>query len=182
MIYSFITDKDLDVAMKEYFRDQITDEREKLHIQILSEGAAFSLIKSKINSRYDLTLLFPKIANWTEALPFLANNYCFKEDKIYISLADNTGEDPTDSNSLFWKESDPRDKLLIVYCAVITVYNMLRSINPRKISNDLENRYAGILEWLDDVKSGIENPDWPILAEGSNTIQWGSEPQREHYY
>jgi hypothetical protein len=182
MIYSFITEKDLDVAMKEYFRDQITDDKEKLHIQTLSEGAAFSLIKSKLNSRYDLTLLFPKIQNWTDSLLFLTGSYCCREDKVYLcQVSTSTGNDPL-SNITAWKESDPRDKLLIVYCAVMTVYNMSRSINPRKISNDLENAYAGILEWLDDVNAGLEHPDWPILSEGSNTIQWGSEPQREHYY
>ncbi len=182
MMYSFITEKDLDVAMKEYFRGQITEQEDKKHIERIAEGSAFSLIKAKLNNRYDLALLFPATPDWDNTTPFTQGQYCYKNGVIYRALQDSTNQQPDAANSAYWKEKDPRDQLLVVYCAVITVYQMLQSTNPRVISQRLENEYVRILEWLDDVKEGNESPAWPLVENGSSTIQWGSEPKIDHYY
>lgn len=181
MIYTFITEKDLDVAMKKYFREQITELDDNIHIQVTSESAAFSFIKSKLNARYDLTLLFPSIQKWSNAKNYTTGAHCWLNDKIYKAKQDNTNKSPV-SNVTDWEVLDPRDQLLVVYCAVITVYMMLLSVNPRKITEELHDMYNMIVEWLDDVKEGDENPDWPLLENGSSTIQWGSDPKIDHYY
>lgn len=182
MIYSFITDHDLDVALKEYFREQITVQEDRKHIQVTSEGAAFSMIKSKLNSRYDIALLFPEITEWNAATAFTTGKYCAKDDLVYQAISDGTNHEPDEQDSTYWKQKDPRDQMLVVYCAVLTAYNMMRSINPRKIPQSLHDEYVSIMDWLDDVKTGVESPAWPLLENGSSTIQWGSEPQIEHYY
>lgn len=182
MIYSFITEQDLDLGMKKYFREQITELQEKQHIQVTSEGAAFSMIKAKINNRYNLALLFPKIADWASTTAYALNDYAEVDNVIYQAIQAGTNQLPTTTNSTYWKVADPRDPLLVVYCAVLTIYFMMRSVCPRKISDSLEQDYAGILEWLDDVKQGNENPDWPLLENGSSNIQWGSNEKIEHYY
>jgi phage gp36-like protein len=190
MIYSFITEKDLDVGMKKYFREQITDVNNvinvqevsnKIHIQITSEAAAFSLIKSKLNARYDIVKLFPEVKNWTFEGEYLLDEYVWRSDNIYKAIQDGTGRDP-DTETGYWKLLDPRDQLLVVYCAIITIWFMMRSINPRKISHELDNDYAGILEWLDDIKEGKESPDWPIKDGGTNDVIWGSNEKLDHYY
>lgn len=182
MIYSFITDSDLDVAMKRFFREQITELQAKLHIQTLSEGAAFSLIKSKLNNRYDLAALFPPVVEWDSQTPFVLGAYCCKKDVIYQALQAGADHDPCENASAYWKKSDPRDPLLVLHCAVITIYNMMRSVAPRKISDELHDAYEESMDWLDAVKEGSESPDYPLRDEGTDTIPHGSAEQNEHYY
>lgn len=181
MIYTFITDTDLDVGMKKYFRDQITNGVTNINILVTTESAAFSMIKTKLNNKYDLSQLFPPIIEWT-ASPFLQSSYCSKNNKIYKALQDTTNNDPEEASSLYWVANDPRDQLLVVYAVAITLYFMIDSINPRKLTQDLMDGFVTAIEFLDDVKEGKENPDWPLLLNGTSTILWGANPSQSHYY
>lgn len=181
-IYNFITDRDLDVGMKEYFRDAITIGSENKHILKTTEGAAFSIIKSKLNNKYDLVKLFPSVKAWDPLKDYLLDEYCYKEDKFFKAKAASTSEDPTAAASAFWTEEDPRDQLLVVYAVAITLYFFVQSADQRKLSDKIENAYAHAMEWLDDVRDGKENPAWDQLATGgSNDIPHGSNEKLEHY-
>ncbi|MCE9539929.1 MAG: hypothetical protein K8R85_12025, partial [Bacteroidetes bacterium] len=76
MIYTFITNKDIDVSIKQYFLDQITTGA--THVLKKAEAAAFTLIKSKLNGRYDLVKLFPEIKEWSGSKNYLKDQYCVK--------------------------------------------------------------------------------------------------------
>lgn len=178
-IYSFITDKDLDVGMKKYFRDQIIGAN--AHILNISEGAAFSIIKTKLGGRYDLAKLFPSIKAWDNAAAYITDQYAYKGDKIYIALQNGTNQDPATATT-YWKELDPRDQLLVVFCVNITIYFLVESICPHKLSDDITNAFTQAMEWLESCQNGNENPDWPLLEAGSSTINWGSNEKLDHYY
>lgn len=178
-IHSFITDKDLDVGMKLYFRDQIIEAN--THILTTAEGAAFSLIKTKLNSRYDLSKLFPETKTWSASTAYLKDSYSFKSDKIYKALLDGTNKDPA-TETTYWVEEDPRDKLLVIFCVRITIYFLCESMSLRKTPDDVINDFNSAIEWLDDCKDGTENPDWPILETGSSIINYGSNEKLDHYY
>lgn len=179
MIHTFITDKDLLISIKQYFLDQVTiDESSR---KTKCEAAAFSLIKSKLNNRYDLIKLFPETKEWDETKSYLKDTYCFKNDIFYKASEDNSEKNP-DSETTIWKQNDPRDMLLVKYCADITLYFILESINPRKVSDDVINAYNQAIEWLDDVKNNIEHPDWPLLENGLGVVRWGSNKKLDHYY
>lgn len=178
-IYSFITDKDLDVGMKKYFRDQVIENN--THILTISEGAAFSLIKSKLSGRYDIVKLFPSIKEWSNATAYLTDQYSYKSDKIYKALQDGDNQDPETANT-YWTNEDPRDQLLVVFAVRITIFFMVEALNPRKVPEDIANDFTQALEWLEACQKGEENPDWPLLENGSSTIQWGSNEKLDHYY
>lgn len=179
MIHSFITDKDLLISIKQYFLDQVTiDESTR---KPKCEAAAFTMIKSKLNNRYDLVKLFPETKEWDSARAYLKDEYCFNNEKFFKALQNATNQNPN-SQLLFWKESDPRDMLLVKLCADITLYFILESINPRKVSDDVINAYTNAMEWLDDVKNNIEHPAWPLLENGLGTLKWGSNTKLDHYY
>jgi phage gp36-like protein len=178
-IHAFITDKDLDVGMKQYFRDQIIETN--THILTTSEGAAFSLIKSKLTGRYDLLKLFPSTKLWSGSIDYLKDQYIFKNDKFYKALQDGTNQDP-ETQTAYWVEEDPRDKLLVIFCVRITIYFIVEALPTRKVSQDIINDFDSAIEWLDNCKSGIENPDWPLLINGSSIINWGSNEKLDHYY
>ena len=182
MIYSFITDSDLDVGMKKYFRDQITSAGTNIHILKTSEGAAFSMLKTKLNNKYDLVQLFPPIAEWTDSHVFSIGQYCSKADVVYKASQGSTNSAPDDPNSQFWFISDPRDQLLVILAVALTLYYFTESVNPRKLTQDLKNGFASAMEFLDDIKEGNENPDWPLLINGTSTILWGANPTQNHYY
>jgi hypothetical protein len=180
MIYDFITDKDLDVGMKKYFRDQVMENNP--HILKTSEGAALSMIKTELNGRYDLAKLFPSIKEWSSDADYTSDGYASKADIIYKAKRDNTNKEPAD-NSDDWEESDPRDQLLVVFAVAITLYFFVESISPRKISQDIVNAYTNAMEWLEDVKEGKKNPDFPLLESGGlNDIPHGSNEPYDHYY
>lgn len=179
-ILTFVTDKDLDLGLKKYFRDQITNDTKDLHIQKTSEAAAFSMIKAKLNNKYDLVKLFPIIKQWSAATPYLIGEYCYHLNKIFKAKTNNTNSPTTNTND--WEESDPRDQMLVICCVNITIYFMTESLNPRKLSDDIKNAFVNAMEWLEDIKSGAENPDWDLLVDGSSSIFSGSNDKLEHYY
>lgn len=184
-VYQFLTDQDLDLGMKKYFRDLITVGAEKKHILVSCEAAAVSLIKTKLNNKYDLTKLFPSIVEWATDGEYTTGQYVHKNTAIYIALQDSTDKNPTDpANAAFWKQSDPRDQLLVKYCATITAYFMMEAgVNPRMISEKLVDEFAGVIEWLDDVRDGKESPAWDLLASGgSYDIPHGSNDKLDFDY
>lgn len=181
-IYKFITDEDLDLGLQRYYRDTITVGTEKKHIMVKCEAAASQMIRNKVNNKYDLTLLFPAIAEWNKDAAYVTDTYCYKLGKIYKALQDGANKLPAD-NANYWVEEDPRDQLLVKYAATITAYFMLETVSPRKLTEDIANEFAAIMDWLDEVMKGNESPDWPLLASGgSNDIPWGSNDKLEHEY
>lgn len=181
-IYKFLTDEDLDLGLNKYFRDSVTAGAEKLHIQRKCEGAAVSIIKSKLNNKYDLTKLFPSILEWDSVKAYLLGEYSYKQKRIFKALQNTTNNNPCDPASVYWVEEDPRDALLVKHAAAITAYFMLESLPPRKVPEAVQDEYADIMNWLDDCRDGHENPTWDLLPTGgSSDIPWGSNQQIDHY-
>lgn len=178
-IYQFITDKDMELGMKRYFIDQVTIGA--THVLKTVEAAAVSIMKAKLNNRYDLTKVYPSMPEWSSSKAYAIGDYSFKSDKIYKAKIANTNKDPL-TNTSEWEENDPRDQFLVVLCVNITLYFLLERVNPRKLSDDIANGYVSALEWLDEVKMGNENPVLPLLEDGASTIPYGSNEKLDHYY
>lgn len=181
MIYKFITDSDFELGIKKYFLDQVTAGTE-VNIIKKAEDAAVTLIKSKLNSRYILTLLFPIIKDWNEETEYTAGTYVALEDIIYKASATGTNESPDEEDSEFWNEDDPRDGLLIALCVDITIYFLLKRINPRKLSDEVIASYNRAINWLEDVHLLHENPDFPLIVTGGMELRAGSNPPQDHYF
>src|SRR3972149_3835397 len=97
MIFTFITNKDIDVSIKQYFLDQIIGT--STHVLKKAEAAAFTLIKSKLNGRYDLVKLFPEIKEWVGTKDYLKDEYCVKLDIVYKAFIANTNQSPPTSST-----------------------------------------------------------------------------------
>lgn len=182
-MYSFITNKDIDVSLKKYFYDQAVADAP--HIVKKAEGAAVSLMKSNLNSRYDLTLLFPVIKDYVSTTPYVIGTYVSKTDVIYKCIKAGTGQDPATANSTYWEESDPRDMLLVLLCVNITVFFILERVNQRKLSDDVIDAYNRAVNWLEDVKKLRENPDFPVIETESGIgmeVKGGSNEKIDHYW
>ena len=179
-LYSFITNKDIDVSLKQYFFDQVTADAP--HVIKTAEGAAFSLIKSMLNNRYDLVKLFPVITEYDNTKAYAKDDYISNLDIIYKAKQASTANDPAATNSAYWDESDPRDKLLILHCVNITVFFLLERINQRKVSQDVIDAYNRAINWLEDVKREHENPDFPLIEIGGMEVRSGSNKQIDHYW
>jgi len=181
MIHTFITDKNLEGVIKEYFLNQVIGD--KLYVLEDAEAAAFSLIKSKLNSRYDLTKLFPPIKDYADTTTYVKGDYSAKADVIYKSKIDNNTNHSPDTSPTQWEKSDPRDALLIRYCGIFTVYFALESINPRNISEKLYENFEMAERWLNNVNKCVEHPDFPLITiPGGMEVKGGSNAPTEHYY
>lgn len=180
-MYSFIHNKDIDLSLKEYFFNQVTADAP--HIVKTAEGAAFTLIKSMLNSRYDLVKLFPEIKTWAGAMAFLKDEYACKDDVIYKAKDNNTNQDPAITNSTHWVISDPRNMLLVMHCVNITVLYLLERVNKRKLSEEIIEAYNRAINWLEDVKRLRENPDFPLIEiPGGMEARAGSNKKIDHYW
>jgi len=179
MIYSFITNKDLDLSIKPYFLEQVTVGA--THKIKKAEAAAFTQIKSMLNSKYDLVKLFPEIKEWSETTNYEKDSYSCINDIVYKAKQDNSGVTPgtEDTN---WEENDPRDALLIVHAVNITLFYLLESANKRKIPEDVIEAYNRAINWLEDVKNGVENPDWALIEADGMEVRAGSNPKLDHYW
>lgn len=182
-IYKFLTDKDLDLGMKKYWRDQITNGDTNKHIMVTCEGASLSMIKTKLNNKYDLLKLFPVIKEWSGTKAYLLDEFCYKSDKIWKAKQAGTNHDPTVANSTYWEEEDPRDQLLVKYAACMTIYFMMESLPPRMVAKEIVDDFAGVMEWLEAVRDGTENPAWDLLESGGSTdIPHGSDEKVDFDY
>ncbi|HXU27503.1 MAG TPA: hypothetical protein VN698_09750 [Bacteroidia bacterium] len=165
--------------MKKYFRDQITVDAD--NAMALSEGAALTLIKAKINNRYDLTKLFPVILSWSNATSYAIGDYAVgSNDNFYICTTANTNQNPTTASS-YWAASDPRDGMLVMNCIYIAIFFFFKSADKRKITEDLSNDFASACDWFDMVKGGQENPDWILLPDAASIPIAGSRPPEQTY-
>ncbi|MCK6648394.1 MAG: hypothetical protein L6Q66_01950 [Bacteroidia bacterium] len=179
MIYSFITNKDLDLSIKPYFLEQATVGAP--HKIKKAEAAAFTQIKSMLNSKFDLEKLFPSIKEFSADKAYVADEYCSYDDVIYKAKLGSTGVTPgTDTSK--WEESDPRDALLIVHAVNITIFYLLESVNKRKIPDDVIEAYNRAINWLEDVKNGVENPDWDLIVTDGMEVRSGSNEKIDHYW
>jgi hypothetical protein len=189
MIYNFLTDEDLRLAIKDDMLVQIgvTDS-----MIVKAESYAISLMKDFIGQRYLLDDCFPKILKYSttrnykkalvqtitytnvlrveETVNFtpvynreldVIINYCFDDvsKKFYKAIADSTNQPLTDVN--YWEEFDPRDGLVVSMCTDIALFRLHTRVNPRKIPALRLDMFNQAKEWLTMVNAGDITPDLP---------------------
>lgn len=179
-IYKFITDQDLRDLLREHYED-LTDNNPKNIRQ--AEATAVELIKSKLADRHDMALVMLLFSNWDSATEYTAGQYVVygPEDRFYLALVDNDDVKPS-SDPNTWKESDPRNPLLVMHCMYITIWYLSQKISLRKVPDQWADNYDEAMEWLNDVRDLKENPELPLKENGSDEIPWGSNDRTEYNY
>lgn len=111
-------------------------------------------------------------------------NYVYHLGKFYKAVADNTGVIPgTDETK--WTEEDPRSEVVVGFCMDITLYYLHQKISTRKIPETRIDAYNQAKEWIVLIQEAEITPDLPKprdIKKDIDTIQWGSGPQKGHYY
>lgn len=187
MTYNFLTDADIHTILKEEFKIGMTDAfyaAEGPGVFILrAEKTALQQMINKLSGRFDTTGMFTIPGEWDPEKAYKMSERCRCEDLFYISLGDNTGSKPAKGSSN-WKEDDPRDSLLVMYCADITVYHLHARHNPRAITELRVKRYEDAIKWLDRVMTNQENPPFPPIVEPSEgPLEYGFDmAERKHYF
>jgi hypothetical protein len=78
-----------------------------------------------------------------------------------------------DTESIFAQRDEERDPLIIGVLTALVNYKLIRRNAVRKIPEDFKTEYKNAMNWLNDVRDGIERPDLPLLD---------SEEHQELYY
>ena len=90
--------------------------------------------------------------------------------------------DRFDTEDLFSKEDDDRDKTLLMYLKDITVWHLMAVSNPDTDIDYREKRYNNAISWLQKIQSGKTTPKgWVLISEGSSNEPFliNSDPKRE---
>jgi hypothetical protein len=180
MMYQYLASKNIDALIKKDHLEDIT-EGDPTHVKE-TEAIAISQIKSALNNRYDLVKIFPTIHTWREATTFKADAYCYHGGKIFKATEEHYGSKPGTTGAK-WEEEEPRDSLLMMIATDIMLYHLHARVNRRQIPQYRFDRYQEAKQWLEDVKAGLENPELPLKEEPhAGNINWGSNPQMNHYF
>ena len=178
--YNYITDKDIVSQIRADLLNQITDQDES--VIMVAELTAIGQMKSKMNDRYNVSSIFIALPDeWNNQSSYTADDLVFHNDDFWKALSTHTNEEPQ-TGSAYWVKSDPRDPLAVNYCRDITLWHIHARINPRRIPEIREDRYAGAMAWLDAIHDGDESPDLPLKEDGTNEIRWGSNEKRDYYF
>jgi hypothetical protein len=49
------------------------------------------------------------------------------------------------------------------------------------IPEEVNDLFAAHSEWLDDIKTQVENPDWPLLPDAASNVVAGSKCPEQNY-
>ncbi|SHJ75712.1 Protein of unknown function [Hymenobacter daecheongensis DSM 21074] len=113
-------------------------------------------------------------------------NYAWHAGQCYEALRASLNVEPgTPAAQTYWRPRDPRDPKVMMFCVDITLFRLFQRVSPRKIPDLRTSLYNQAKEWLTMVADGSLTPDLPRpikVADSSDTIRWGSNAARQHYY
>jgi hypothetical protein len=132
------------------------------------------IIKGYLRSRYDLTTVFKEVTEHSVSNTYAIGDIVYNTHGIlYYAIATvPLSTQLTDTN--YWTQGDNRNRLLVMLCVDISLYNML----TRNISVDIpqirKERYdgndpmqkSGAIGILKSIQKGTYEPDLTVLTEG----------------
>jgi|GEM_PF-1302780 len=199
MIYNFLTQADIEGAIKPQYLQQLLDGQAANHLS-KKEAAAVSFVKGYLANRFNLELIFLVIKDHNPLFAYTGpdlegqyTDYCYFEGKIYAAKAevppspdpDNPSPElmPGHEDSEYWVEHDPRNQNLVMQITNITVFYLHRHVNPVRIPSFWIDLYNQAKDWLIDVKDSNVTPDFPRkIEETGDDVLWGSNPPIQHRY
>jgi len=188
MIYRFVTHKDINaLILDELLLPAIADNKDNELKR--AEQQALSTIISMLNRRLEIMQELIEIVAWDPDTDYEPDTYVYHEWIItegtgteaveiprtgfFISgAAAVPGTEPQDDPDN-WTEEDPRHPLLVQHCVSLTVYNAIRSVNNTMMPKHIIEARKEAMAWLENVRTGIDNPILPEKSEGNETIQYG---------
>lgn len=72
--------------------------------------------------------------------------------------------------------------LIIWAMSAIVIYRLIRRNAARKVPTDFKDDYKEVMQWLDDVRDGNENPNLPKIEEPEQKqVLWGNSTNLDKY-
>lgn len=74
-----------------------------------------------------------------------------------------------------------RDLIVWAVCGIVS-YRLVRRNAARKVPSDFKDDYKEVMDWLNDVRNGDENPELPLLElEDRKEVLWGNSKNEDLY-
>lgn len=182
MIYKFITTEDLNRHINaELLSSAYATDNLKNAAIADAEKFAIQEIRNKLNSRLDVNAIFKVIKQWNNTDTFAIDAHVYDDGLIYKCLVANTNLKPAD-NPTQWVLDEPRERVIVGHCAAITAFETLKSVNSAKIPKNLAEARKEAIQWLKDVRDGIENPEIQDKVNSSNGIPYSSGIDKTAYF
>lgn len=87
-----------------------------------------------------------------------------------------------DVEIIFTDAPYPGRDLIIWAVSGIVSYRLIKRNAARKVPTDLKDDYKEVMDWLNAVRDGMENPDFPLLPEAEQKgVLWGNSRNENLY-
>ena len=70
-----------------------------------------------------------------------------------------------DVEAIFSADEADRDELIVTALVSMVNYKIIRRNQARKVPSDVSEEWKMAMKWLNDVRDGVENPDFPVLED-----------------
>jgi hypothetical protein len=99
-----------------------------------------------------------------------------------IALMKGKLRDRYDVARIFLSSEAYEDKPLVkkVLCALVN-YSIVKRNKARKIPTTFSEEYKWAMQWLKDVRDGIETPAFPVLEITRKEVKWGVSKNEDLY-
>ncbi len=91
-----------------------------------------------------------------------------------------------DTDAIFSAEGDDRNALILEYCKVVAVWELLKLCSAETLYETWRERYDRVIEWLEGVRDGKNTPELPIRTDNDGNlalvIKFGSNRKFKHNF
>ena len=91
-----------------------------------------------------------------------------------------------DTDAIFSAEGDDRNALILEYCKVVAVWELLKLCSAETLYETWRERYDRVIEWLEGVRDGKNTPELPIRTDTEGNvglvIKFGSNTKFHHNF
>lgn len=89
-----------------------------------------------------------------------------------------------DTDTIFAAEGSARIALILEYCKVVAVWELLKLCSAETLYETWRERYDRVIEWLEGVRDGKNTPDLPLRTDPDGNIglviKFGSNQKFSH--
>lgn len=96
-----------------------------------------------------------------------------------------------DTSAIFSAEGNDRNALILEYCKVVAVWELLKLCSAETLYDTWRERYDRVIEWLEGVRDGKNTPDLPLRTTDTDgdgnpdsallAMRYGSNKKFNHY-
>lgn len=99
-----------------------------------------------------------------------------------IAVIKSKLRDRFDVDAIFAETGEDRDELILNALVPLVIYKIIKRNAARKVPSDAVDEWKMANKWLNDVRDGIESPDFPVVADTPHKeVYWGNSRNEDLY-